>query len=277
MQKRLFDVVFSSVVLLVSAPLLGLILCLVWLQDRHSPLYRASRVGRYNRDFVMIKVRSMVVDADKTGVASTSTTDKRVTRLGRFIRRFKIDELPQFWNVWKGEMSVVGPRPNTRHWGVDLYTPEEMHILDVRPGITDLSSIVFSDEGEILRNAEAPDVLYNQLIRPWKSRLCLVYKENASVFLDVAIVGLTFAAIISKPLAIYGVVGVLKVLGAPDDLVEVCRRRKPLVAVPPPGGDCHLQVSIGELVGFYGLRALHCSRDNRSFEPRCPNFTEGMS
>ena len=185
MAKRLFDIVFSVLVLLASAPVMLTALFLVWWQDRHSPLYKATRVARGNGDFVMIKIRSMRINADKTGVTSTSATDNRITRVGHFIRRFKLDELSQFWNVLMGDMSVVGPRPNTRAHGVDLYTPAEMHLLSVRPGITDLASIVFSDEGQILAGSDDADGLYNRIIRPWKSRLGLVYIANSSVLLDM--------------------------------------------------------------------------------------------
>jgi len=235
MAKRLFDIVFSVLVLLASAPVMLTALFLVWWQDRHSPLYKATRGARGNGDFVMIKIRSMRINADKTGVTSTSATDNRITRVGHFIRRFKLDELSQFWNVLMGDMSVVGPRPNTRAHGVDLYTPAEMHLLSVRPGITDLASIVFSDEGQILAGSDDADGLYNRIIRPWKSRLGLVYIANSSVLLDMRIVWLTGVAIVSKQRALDGVIDILTRLNVDPELIEVCRRRAPLPEGQPPG------------------------------------------
>ena len=234
--KRAFDVVFSALVLVATSPLLLVVLCLVWMQDRHDPFYRAPRVGRGGRDFTMIKVRSMVVNADRSGVSSTSVGDSRVTALGRLIRRYKIDELSQFLNVLRGEMSVVGPRPNTRAWGVDLYTAAERALLDLRPGITDLASIVFADEGEILAGADNADVRYNQVIRPWKSSLGLFYRKHSSFRLDLRIIGLTALAITDRRRALDGVARILERFGAEPELIAVCRRVGPPPEAAPPGG-----------------------------------------
>lgn len=236
MLKRAFDIVFALVVLVVTGPLLLVILFLVWLQDRGDPLYRAKRVARGGGDFTMLKVRSMVVNADRTGVNSTGAGDRRITPLGRFIRRYKIDELSQFVNVLRGDMSVVGPRPNTRAWGVDLYTAEEMRLLDLRPGITDLASIVFSDEGAILADAEHPDLRYNQIIRPWKSRLGLFYVDHRSFAMDLRIVWLTAVAVTNKQRALRAVLDILERHGADAELIQVCRRDGPLPEGVPPGG-----------------------------------------
>ena len=236
--KRVFDILFAGCVLVVASPVLITAMTLVWVHDGHSPIYRAKRVGRFGRDFAMIKIRSMVVDADRTGVNSTSAGDSRVTPVGRWIRRCKLDEVSQFWNVLMGEMSVVGPRPNTRAWGVDLYTDEEKRLLTVRPGITDLASIVFADEGEILQGAENADLTYNQVIRPWKSRLGLLYIGRPSVWLDVRVAWLTALAIVSRAAALRGVEAILRELGADQDLIAICRRqgdRPPAGA--PPGSD----------------------------------------
>lgn len=235
MAKRLFDILLSLAVLLITAPIMLTALFLVWLQDRYSPIFRAQRVGLNNRDFTMMKIRSMRIGSHMMGVNSTSADDNRITPIGRFIRRFKLDELSQFWNVLKGDMSVVGPRPNARIHGVDLFTPLEMKLLSVRPGITDLSSIVFSDEGEILHGAMDADALYNRIIRPWKSRLGLLYVDNMSVDLDLRIAWLTAVAIVSKGRALAGVNGILIGLGADRDLIETCLRRAPLREAPPPG------------------------------------------
>jgi lipopolysaccharide/colanic/teichoic acid biosynthesis glycosyltransferase len=233
--KRPFDFLFSAAVLIVFSPLfLGSMLA-VWLQDFKNAFYMAKRVALGGADFTMIKIRSMVLNAEKSGVNSTGSGDMRITKVGHFIRRYKVDELSQFINVLIGNMSVVGPRPNTRAWGVDLYTDEEQGLLTVRPGITDLSSIVFSDEGEILKDEPHADEAYNALIRPWKSRLGLLYIANQSLILDIRIIWLTALAVINKRKAIEGVGRVLADLDAPADLRAVCQRDQKLVPATPPG------------------------------------------
>ena len=177
MIKRLVDILASFFGLLIASPILLLVMFLVWKEDRKSPFYIAPRSGRNGTTFKMVKLRSMVVNADKSGVDSTSGNDMRITPIGHKIRRYKLDELVQLWNVLIGDMSLVGPRPNVKN-ETDLYTIVERDLLLVRPGITDFSSIVFSDEGEILEGKDNPDLAYNQLIRPWKSRLGLVYIKN---------------------------------------------------------------------------------------------------
>ena len=182
--KRLLDIVVSAGALIVLSPLLLVVATAVWLQDFHSPFYIAPRVARGNGTFRMVKFRSMTVGADRTGVDSTSASDSRITAVGRTIRAYKLDELVQLWNVLKGDMSLVGPRPQVRR-DADLYTDVERGLLTARPGITDLASIVFSDEGDILKDEADPDLAYNQLIRPWKSRLGLLYVNHQSVRLDL--------------------------------------------------------------------------------------------
>jgi len=184
----------------------------------------------------MVKLRSMVVDADKTGVDSTSANDARITPVGKLIRRFKLDELMQLWNVLKGDMSLVGPRPNVES-DVKLYTDIEKELLSVRPGITDISSIVFSDEGEILRGSDNPDLKYNQVIRPWKSRLGLLYIEKQSFFLDIQLLSLTAMAIMSKGRALQGIQKLLGRLEADDQLKVIALRGDELKPFPPPGAD----------------------------------------
>jgi lipopolysaccharide/colanic/teichoic acid biosynthesis glycosyltransferase len=207
----------------------------VWLQDFHSPFYIAPRVGKGDRDFRMVKLRSMVVNADASGVDSTSSSDSRITAVGRFIRKFKLDELMQLWNVLLGDMSLVGPRPNVRR-ETELYTDEERKLLSVRPGITDLASIVFSDEGDILKDKDDPDLAYNQLIRPWKSRLAITL-EHSSLGLDLLIIWLTAVAIVSRERALAGVGKVLSTLEADPEICAVARRTEPLAPYPPPGSD----------------------------------------
>jgi lipopolysaccharide/colanic/teichoic acid biosynthesis glycosyltransferase len=233
--KRLIDIVFSLGVLAVASPLVLLGMLAVFAHDGASPIYWAPRVGRGGRDFRMAKLRTMTVDADRGGAASTSRSDARITAPGRVLRRWKLDELPQLWNVLVGQMSLVGPRPNLRRGGVDRYTLREMRLLDQRPGITDLASIVFSDEADILDGAPDPDAAYDRLIRPWKSRLGLLYVERRTTLTDLCIIALTALAIAAKPAALWGVDRILAGWGAPEDLRRVCRRQGALPQAEPPG------------------------------------------
>ena len=236
MLKRFFDVVTSGVGLVMASPLLLPVMFLVWWQDRHSPFYIAVRVGKNDRPFNMVKLRSMVINADKSGVDSTSVNDKRITAVGKFIRSYKLDELTQLWNVFKGEMSIVGPRPNVKR-ETDLYTPVERKLLEVKPGITDISSIVFSDEGDILKDQADPDIAYNQLIRPGKSKLGLLYIENQSVWLDIKLCFITAITIFSREKALDLVQKILHDINAPDDMVRLAQRKQALIPQPPPGSD----------------------------------------
>jgi lipopolysaccharide/colanic/teichoic acid biosynthesis glycosyltransferase len=232
--KRALDLVGGVLGLIVFAPVLVPCSILVWWGDRHSPLYIAERMGKGEIPFQMIKLRSMVVGADRSGVDSTSASDARITPVGRFIRRYKLDELAQLLNVVRGDMSLVGPRPNVRR-ETDLYTTVEKKLLTVRPGITDLASIVFADENEILVDSEDPDLDYNQLIRPWKSRIGLAYVENANIVLDLRIIWLTAMGIASRKRALRGVSAALARLGCDEQLVSVATRTEPLMPFPPPG------------------------------------------
>lgn len=233
--KRLFDVLASFFGLLVASPVLLPVMFLVWRQDGHSPFYVAPRVGKDGVPFKMMKLRSMVVNADKTGVDSTGANDRRITRVGHFIRRYKLDELTQLWNVLRGDMSLVGPRPNVQR-ETDLYTPVERRLLTVKPGITDFSSIVFSDEGDILKDQPDPDIAYNQLIRPGKSMLGLFYIESRTLLLDIQLCWLTVVAILSRQTALSGIQVLLQRLGADPSLLELAARQMPLTPRPPPGG-----------------------------------------
>lgn len=234
--KRLFDVFVSALGLLLASPVLLPVMFLVWRQDRHSPFYVAPRIGLGGEPFKMMKLRSMVINADKSGVDSTGANDRRITPVGHFIRRYKLDELSQLWNVLIGDMSMVGPRPNVKR-ETDLYTPTERRLLDAKPGITDFASIVFSDEGDILSEQPDPDIAYNQLIRPGKSRLGLFYLQHQSMMLDIRLCWLTGVAILSREKALRGVSGILRRLGADEELVRIAERRQPLEPMPPPGGD----------------------------------------
>ena len=237
MAKRLFDFVFALLALLIAAPVVMIASLLIWLGDGRGPIYRGVRVGRGGRDFRMLKLRTMVAGGERLGGTSTATTDWRLTPLGTQLRRWKLDELPQFWNVLIGEMSIVGPRPNVRVNGVDWYTIEEQRLLSVRPGITDLASIVFADEGEILSGAADPDALYEAVIRPWKNRLGLLYVRHRALALDVRLMAVTALALISRRAALRQVNAILARLGADPELREICERRAPLPAGEPPGAN----------------------------------------
>ena len=160
--KRALDFSLALLGLLITSPILVPLMIAIWAQDFGSPLFKARRMARNGCTFRMVKLRSMVKDAPMIGGSSTAVTDRRITPVGCFFRNFKLDELPQLWNVLKGEMSLVGPRPQVEADARD-YTAEENRMLTIRPGITDLASIVFADEGDILAGSEDADLLYNQV------------------------------------------------------------------------------------------------------------------
>lgn len=186
----------SGLGLLVLSPLF--LVLAVWIKcDSSGPVfYRQVRVGRNNRDFRLYKFRSMRVGSDKKGLITIGGHDPRVTRSGYYIRRYKLDELPQLINVFAGNMSLVGPRPEVRKY-VDLYTPEQMHVLDVRPGITDLASIRYCNENELLEQADDPDRYYVDVVMQDKLRINLEYVAHHSLVADIRLILITFCKIIS--------------------------------------------------------------------------------
>jgi lipopolysaccharide/colanic/teichoic acid biosynthesis glycosyltransferase len=193
--KRLFDIVASGFGLLVLSPLFILVAVWIKLDSKGPVFYRQVRVGRYNKDFRIFKFRSMCVGSDKGSLVTIGGRDPRVTRSGYFIRKYKIDELPQLINVFIGDMSLVGPRPEVRHY-VNYWTPEQMHVLDVRPGITDPASIKFRNENELLEKADDPEKFYIEVIMQEKIELYLHYVKNASLGYDIKLIFQTFCAII---------------------------------------------------------------------------------
>jgi lipopolysaccharide/colanic/teichoic acid biosynthesis glycosyltransferase len=195
--KRPIEFVVALSLLLILSPLYLIIALLVFLGDRHHVLYKGRRVGRGGSEFDMLKFRTMRVDADQVGPSSTSNDDPRITRVGHALRRTKLDELPQLWNVVRGEMSLVGPRPQVR-WAVDLYTAEERTLLTVRPGITDFASLAFRNEGEILAGSTDPDNDYLKLIAPGKTQLGLLYIKDLSFANDFRIIVATIMAVLGK-------------------------------------------------------------------------------
>ena len=236
MIKRIFDILFSLSGLLFFSPILIFFLISVWRHDKKLPLYISPRIGKNSKIFNLIKIRTMTVDADKKGISSTSDNDTRIIPIGQKIRKYKIDELTQLFNVLIGNMSLVGPRPNVKS-EVDFYTEVEKELLLVKPGITDFSSIVFSDEGKILKNKENPDLSYNQLIRPWKSRLGLIYIKHQSILLDLELIIYTLVALISKPIALKWIVKKLKKFNVDKKIIDVAKRENELYPYPPPGSD----------------------------------------
>jgi lipopolysaccharide/colanic/teichoic acid biosynthesis glycosyltransferase len=192
--KRLLDLSIAVCLLLVLSPLLLFVSIWIWAYDRGSILYRAPRVGRKGKGFTMFKFRTMVLNADKIGASSTADDDPRITPIGRFLRKYKFDELPQLFNVLNGTMSLVGPRPQVK-WAVDLYTEQERAVLEVAPGITDYASVFFPNEGEILKGSLDPDRDYMEKIHPIKMKLCLRYVQERSLSTDIKIIVLTALAV----------------------------------------------------------------------------------
>ena len=195
MAKRSFDIIFSAIIIILFSPLLLLIALFVWAGDRGPVFYVGRRVGAGGVIFGMLKFRTMVVDAERLGASSTAADDGRLTLVGRVLRRFKLDELPQMINVLKGEMSVVGPRPQVK-WVVDMYGAREKRLLDVRPGITDYASIKFRNEGEILKGSKDPDGDYLRKIAPEKIRLGLKYVDDHSLLTDISIIFSTLKTLV---------------------------------------------------------------------------------
>jgi lipopolysaccharide/colanic/teichoic acid biosynthesis glycosyltransferase len=191
---RFLDILFSLIGILVLSPLFLIVYIVIVVGSKGGGFYCQQRVGLNGKDFKLIKFRSMRVGADKGGLITVGGRDPRITKFGYFIRKFKIDELPQLFNVLKGDMSLVGPRPEVRKY-VDLYTNEQMKVLSVQPGITDYASIEYVDENEILGKADNPDEVYIKQIMPDKIKLNMKYIENKSFEEYFKIIFLTIAKI----------------------------------------------------------------------------------
>ena len=193
--KRIFDIVASGLGLIFLGPLF--LILAIWIKcDSEGPVfYRQVRVGRNNKEFKIFKFRSMRVGSDKGSLVTIGGRDPRVTRSGYYIRKFKLDEFPQLINVFVGDMSLVGPRPEVRHY-VNYWTPEQMRVLSVRPGITDPASIKFRNENELMEKAEDPEAYYIEVIMQEKIKLYLEYVDNASFWYDIKLIFQTFWAIV---------------------------------------------------------------------------------
>ena len=201
MIKRLFDLIVSGINLIVFSPLLLILAIMIKWDSKGTVFYRGLRVGLHGKPFRIYKFRTMVMDAEKIGPASTSGDDPRLTRIGTVLRKYKLDELPQLINVFKGEMSFVGPRPEVKKF-TDRYNEKEKVILTLLPGITDWASLKFPNEDEILKahSAEYPDAdeAYAVYIRPEKIRLQLVYANHHNIWIDLKIIFKTIRAVLSK-------------------------------------------------------------------------------
>lgn len=193
--KRLLDIICSLLALVVFSPLWIVIALAIVIESRGGVLYRQSRVGRNNRDFTLYKFRTMRTGSDKKGLLTVGDRDSRVTRVGYFLRKYKLDEFPQLINIIKGDMSIVGPRPEVRKY-VDMYTPEQLKVLSVRPGLTDYASIRYVHESEILARSDNPEQTYIDEVMPAKLTLNMEYIQNQSLWEDVKLIFQTFAAIV---------------------------------------------------------------------------------
>lgn len=193
--KRLLDILSSALVLLILLPFWLIIAMAIVLESRGGVFYRQIRVGKDNKDFYLYKFRTMRTGSDQKGLLTVGERDSRITRVGYFLRKYKIDEFPQLLNVLKGDMSIVGPRPEVRKY-VDMYTPEQMRVLSVRPGLTDLASIQYVHENELLAASDNPEKTYIEEVMPAKLALNLQYIDSQSVLGDIKLICKTFAAIL---------------------------------------------------------------------------------
>lgn len=200
MLKRLFDIVCSAVGILVLSPVLLLLWLLVKLESKGPAIFKQSRVGKNNVDFNLYKFRSMFIDAESKGQLTVGMRDPRITKIGYYLRKLKLDELPQLFNVLEGSMSLVGPRPEVRKY-VNYYTKEQLKVLEVRPGITDYASIKFINENELLAQADNPERYYIDNIMPEKLRINLTYVNNPTLINDIKLILNTLKRIIYKPKA----------------------------------------------------------------------------
>jgi len=194
MLKKIFDFLFSSFFLIILSPVFLFIAIWIKLDSKGPVLYLQKRVGLNNQDFNLVKFRSMRVNADKNGLLTIGGRDPRITRSGYFIRKYKLDELPQLINVWWGDMSLVGPRPEVRKY-VDLYSEEQLRVLSVKPGISDFASIRYRNEAELLAAAPDPEAFYIQTVMPDKLRINLEYVDHGNFLTDIKIIVGTIRAI----------------------------------------------------------------------------------
>ena len=233
---RLLDVFFSVIGILLLSPLLLIIGILIKLTSKGPFLYKQERVGYFNSNFEVLKFRTMKVNSDKLGLLTVGGRDPRITKIGFYLRKYKLDELPQLFNVLSGKMCLVGPRPEVRKY-VNLYTLEQQKILTIKPGITDISSIVFADLNTILSQSKDANLDYNQLVRPWKSRLVLIYVQNRNFFLDIQLIFLTVFNIFFRKLTLKLTQKIVAKFSSDHLLIQISGREIVLFPYPPPGSD----------------------------------------
>lgn len=214
--KRIFDAAIASIALVALTPLFAVIALLIKITSRGPIFYRQARVGRSGRIFQLTKFRSMIVNSERKGLLITSAGDRRVTPFGRILRRSKMDELPQFWNVVRGEMSLVGPRPEVPLY-VDVYSVEQREVLTIRPGITDPASIAYRDEEKVLAGKSDPDLYYRQVVLPHKIDLNREYLKRLSFSYDLWLLLRTVAIVAFPKLPVRGLMGSAKEIPAQAD------------------------------------------------------------
>ena len=197
--KRIYDLFFSTFGLLVFSPLFALLAVWVKLSDGGPVFFKQQRVGLHGKPFWIWKFRTMIVDAEKRGLSVTAGSDPRITRAGRVLRKTKLDELPQLWNVFRGDMSFVGPRPEVPRY-VALYTPAQREILKLKPGITDLATLEFRNEEELLRSADDVETFYLEQCVPRKLELNLLYARRANLWRDTVVILQTLCPVLRKSL-----------------------------------------------------------------------------
>ena len=185
--KRIFDILASGIGIIILSPVLIIIALRIKTGSDGPVFFKQVRVGQGGKEFKILKFRTMVVDAEKLGRQITDGADNRITKVGAFLRKYKLDELPQLFNVFKGDMSLVGPRPEVPRY-VNMYTEEQRRVLEVKPGITDLASIRYRDENELLGQAENPDEFYINTIMPDKLALNMEYINKSNIFFDIYII-----------------------------------------------------------------------------------------
>lgn len=234
---RFLNYILCLLIAIAVLPIILFFSFLIYLYDFHNPFYISVRIGKNGKSFKMIKLRSMCVDSWKYKADTTANDDPRITPIGRIVRRYKIDELPQIVNVLKGDICIVGPRPQVET-EVNRYTSVERGILKVKPGITDISSIVIADLGNISNGVKDPDLFYAQIVRPWKSRLALLYVEHASIWLDLRLMFYTFTNMFARKWTLDKLSKIVRQWKYDvKDLPEIVARRKNLYAYSVPGAD----------------------------------------
>lgn len=197
MIKRIFDIIFSFITLIICLPLFLIIAISIYVDSGLPVFYKQLRVGRYKKEFCLWKFRTMINNASKSGLLTIGTDDVRITSVGKILRNFKLDELPQLLNILLGEMSIVGPRPETPNF-VALYNEEQLNVLNIRPGLTDYASLEYINENEILKKYSDPEKAYVNIVMPAKLKLNMQYLNQKSLLVDLKIIFKTLLKILGE-------------------------------------------------------------------------------